>query len=176
MTIPKQFQYLATEPGPRILLEALKTYGVTETPGIGSNPEIMGWAKAVNARYSGDDVPWCALGMSYWALQAGWDVPPFSLSALAWRQFGAVVDPANAMLGDVLIFKRKGGGHVGLYVGETDTSVAVLGANQSDKVCIEWKSKARVFAARRCPWRVNQPANVRKIILNSSGPVSGKEA
>ena len=42
--LPKQYAWLETEPGPRILVEALKTYGTIEKPGEGSNPSILAWA------------------------------------------------------------------------------------------------------------------------------------
>ena len=36
------------------------------------------------------------------------------------------------MLGDILTFKRNGGGHVGLYVGEDKDCYHVLGGNQGN--------------------------------------------
>ena len=42
--LPKQYAWLDAEPGPRILVEALKTYGTIEKLGEGSNPSILAWA------------------------------------------------------------------------------------------------------------------------------------
>jgi len=50
------------------------------------------------------------------------------------------------MLGDVLIFTRGIGGHVGIYVREDDKCYHVLGGNQSDSVYITSKGKERCIA------------------------------
>ena len=93
-------------------------------------------------------------------------------------------DPAGAeaddvepgpMLGDVLTFKRDGGGHVALYVGEDAGFYHVLGGNQSDQVCITRIARSRLHKARRPKYNA-QPANVRKIALAASGKVSSNEA
>ena len=177
MTLPKAYAWLATEPGPRLLREFLAIYGVTETPGPGSNPLILSWAKRVGLSrdYRSDDIPWCGLGMAYVAQQAGWDMPVNPLWARNWLTWGTA--QKLPMLGDVLVFARgKVSGHVGVYVGEDATSYHVLGANQGDAVLIKRIAKSRLLGARRCPWRVNQPANVRRVQLAASGAVSANEA
>lgn len=172
-----QYQWLLKEPGPRILTEFLKIVGTTEYPGAANNPEIMAWAKRVGVDkvYTADSIPWCALGMAYVSLQAGWDIPINPLWAQNWVHFGTAVDGGKEMLGDVLVFGRKGGGHVGEYVGEDSTHFHVLGCNQSDSTNIRRKPKDQLIQARRCKWRVNQPPNVRKIFLSSTGTISTKE-
>jgi hypothetical protein len=50
-----------------------------------------------------------------------------------------------------------------------------LGGNQSDQVDITRIAKTRIYAIRR-PIYQEQPANVRKIILASSGALSLNEA
>ena len=77
--------------------------------------------------------------------------------------------------GDVLVFKRKGGGHVGLYVGHDASAFHVLGGNQSDRVSITRLSRNRLVAVRRPAYRA-QPANVRPIPLAASGSLSVNEA
>ncbi len=79
------------------------------------------------------------------------------------------------MLGDVLIFARNGGGHVGLYAGEDDDAWHTLGGNQSDAVNIKRIAKGRLYAARRPAYRA-QPANVRRIRLAANGVLSANEA
>lgn len=176
MQLPKQYAWLAKEPGPRILLEALKVYGTAETPGPGNNPAIMAWAKAtkLDKAYTADSIAWCGLAMAYVALQAGWDLPINPLWAQNWLKWGNPSD--KPMLGDVLVFGRKGGGHVGLYVGEDVQSMHTLGGNQSDAVNIKRIAKSRLLGARRCPWRVNQPSNVRPVTLAAGGALSTNEA
>lgn len=181
--LPKQFQWLADEPGPRILLEALKIFGTAETPGPGNNPSILAWAKATGQEkvYRADSTAWCGLTMAYVALQAGWDLPVNPLGARNWLGWGVEVPKDKPCLGDIVVFWRgslKGyQGHVAMYVGENvaNGTVWVLGGNQLDKVCIEPKPKTRILGVRRCPWRVNQPHNVRPVLLSASGPITSNE-
>lgn len=173
--LPKQYAWLDREPGPRILLEALKTYGTAEQPGPGSNPSIMAWAKAtgMDRFYTDDATPWCGLALAYCALQAGWPLPVNPLWARNWLEWGDRA--ASPRLGDVMVFERGKGGHVALYVGEDPEAFHCIGGNHSDRVSIKRISRARLLGARRCPWRVNQPANVRRVVLASTGALSSNE-
>lgn len=174
--LPKEYQWLSKEPGPRILLEGLKTYGTIEKPGPGSNPSILAWARRVGLEkvYRSDATAWCGLWMAYVALQAGWEPPLNPLWARNWLTWGEKQD--RAALGDVLVFERGDGGHVGVYVGEDSRAYYVLGGNQSDQVMIKRIAKVRCIGIRRCPWRVNQPANVRPIRLSIGGSLSTNES
>jgi hypothetical protein len=80
------------------------------------------------------------------------------------------------MLGDILTFKRNGGGHVGFYVGEDKTHYHVLGGNQSNQVNVMRLAKSRLTQARRTAWKVAQPASVRKVYLEAKGTISTNEA
>ena len=175
-TLPAQYEWLNLEPGPRILREFIKVYGTAEKRGAGSNPSIMEWARATGLSrfYSDDSVPWCGLAMAYVTMQAGWEPPLNPLWARNWANFGKPV--AAPMLGDVLVFARGGAGHVGVYVGEDSSAYHVLGGNQGDEVNIKRIAKNRLLGARRCPWRINQPANVRRIELAAGGKLSTNEA
>ena len=60
MTLPAKYKWLANEPGPLMLLEALKLYGVDEIKGRQHNPEILSWAKETGIKgYVNDEIPWC---------------------------------------------------------------------------------------------------------------------
>lgn len=173
--LPTQYSFLATEGGPRILVEFLKIYGVIEKPGPGDNPVILSWAKETGVAniYKHDLTPWCGLAMGVVAKRAGKEIPKDLkggniLGARNWTAFGK--ETPIAMLGDVLIFKRTGGGHVGIYVAEDDECYHVLAGNQGDKVSISRWNKCNLYAVRR-PKYINQPANVRRIILNTVGEV-----
>jgi uncharacterized protein (TIGR02594 family) len=175
--LPLQYQWLKKEVGPRILVEAVKTYGTAEKPGPGSNPSILKWAQDVGLDrvYKADATAWCGLWMSYVAKQAGWDDPYNPLWARNWLNFGT--PQREAGLGDVLVFSRgSGSGHVGLYVGEDASAYHVLGGNQSDRVMIKRIAKNRLLGIRRCPWRVNEPVNVKPVKLAASGSLSTNEA
>lgn len=175
-SLPQQYQWLQKEPGPRILVEALKTFGTIEQPGPGNNPSILQWAGDVGLDrvYKADSTAWCGLWAAYVAKQAGWDDPLNPLWARNWLNFGT--PQRVAMLGDILVFSRGSSGHVGLYVGEDATAYHVLGGNQSDQVMIKRIAKVRLLGIRRCPWRVNQPANVRPVKLAAAGGLSSNEA
>lgn len=181
MKLPKEYAWLANEPGPRILITALALYGTTEVPGPGSNPSILQWAKATGQdHYIDDDTAWCGLFVAYVALQSGWDqgMPVNPLAARNWLQWGTPVK--TPMLGDLLIFWReqRAGfkGHVGFYAGETKTHYLVLGGNQRNSVSFAWIEKKRLLGARRCKWKISQPGNVRVITLTQAGPASKNEA
>jgi len=173
--LPAQYRWLEKEQGPRMLQEALALFGTLEAPGSKDNPAILAWAAEVglSRTYSHDSIPWCGLFMAVVAKRAGKQVVDSPLWALSWADFG---NPAKApMLGDVLTFKRNGGGHVSLYVGEDATAFHCLGGNQSDKVCITRIAKSRLYRARRPAYNV-QPSNVRKVRLAANGKLSTNEA
>lgn len=176
VALPKQYVWLRNEPGPRLLTEGIKTFGTVEVPGPNDNPAILAWAKRVGLDkvYKDDSTAWCGLWMAYTALQAGWDIPVNPLWARNWAEWGRAAQE-HAMLGDILVFTRGNAGHVGVYVGEDSTTYHVLGGNQLDRVMIRRIAKNRLLAARRCPWRVNQPGNVRRVILAASGAISTNE-
>ncbi len=173
--LPQAYAWLAKEPGPLMLLEALKLFGTLEAAGSADNPTILAWAKevGVSADYTHDEIPWCGLFMAVVAKRAGKRAPADPLWALNWKAFG---DPVfYPMLGDVMIKTRAGGGHVALYVGEDDDAYHVLGGNQSDQVCIRRISKSIAWVFRR-PDYISRPANIRRVTLAPTGVVSTKEA
>lgn len=176
--LPSAYAWLAKEPGPKMLREALACFGVRETAGAGNTPQIMQWADYlggdVRRVYTADSIPWCGLFTAFVAQRAGKPLPPSPLWALSWATWG---DKApRAELGDVLVFTRPGGGgHVGLYVGEDATTYSVLGGNQGDAVSIVRVAKSRCVAARRL-YAIGKPANVRPVKLSAKGALSTNEA
>lgn len=179
--IPSKYAWLNEISGPKIVLEALKLYGTLEVPGSASNPEILKWAKEVGYtklafQYVSDEVPWCGLFLAICATRAGFEPPGAPLRALSWSSFGTPKKPTEAALGDILTFTRKGGGHVGLYVGEDPKAFHVLGGNQGDSVSIARIAKERLYAVSRCSWKKSQPKEVKKVFLNAEGRISENEA
>lgn len=157
-----------------MIREGLALYGTMEFDGNKSNPIIVNWAKETNNRsddwYNNDSIPWCSLYAIVVAQRAGKDSTNVDLSALSWKKFGKVIDISEAALGDVLIFSRKGGGHVGFYVGEDNSFFYVLGGNQSNKVNIAKISKNRCVAVRR-PIYNKQPESVKKIFISGGNSI-----
>lgn len=175
----KGYEWLRRETGPKILLEAIQLLGTTEAPGSANNAAILRWAKELGVSrlgivYNKDEIPWCGLFVGICALRAGFEPPAICVRALSWAGFGTPVkDP---MLGDILTFTRKGGGHVGLYVGEDSKAFHVLGGNQGDSANIKRIAKERLYASSRCPWKIKQPYNVRRVWLSPLGAMSNNEA
>lgn len=175
MKLSKSYEWLAKEDAPRHLLKALELLGVTETVGPKHNPIIINWAKEVDLEkvYVADEIPWCGLFMAVVMKRAQRDPVEGPLWALNWNKFGVQVQ--KPMLGDVLTFTRKSGGHVGIYVGEDSTAYHVLGGNQGNSVSIVRIAKSRLSQARRPAYK-NAPGNIRDIVLNSTGRLSENEA
>ncbi|MBX9883876.1 MAG: TIGR02594 family protein [Novosphingobium sp.] len=153
----------------------------------------MSWRDSLNQNgvkisgFSDDSVPWCGLFAAYVAFKAGKAVVADPLWALNWAKFGDPVagrDAAGklsplagrmASLGDVLVYKRPGGGHVNFYIGETATHFVGLGGNQGDQVNIRAIPKAQCVAVRR-PVMTSPPASMKPIQLAKSGEVAGSLA
>ena len=172
--LPTAYTWLAQESGPKLLIEALKLYGTTEKSGPANNPVILAWAGECGIRgYGADSIPWCGLFVAVVARRAGKPLPKNPLWARDWATWG---EPSlKPALGDVLVFSRDSGGHVGLYVGEDGLAYHVLGGNQGDCVSIKRIAKNRLIAARRL-YSVGAPENVRAIRLAASGALSRNEA
>jgi len=170
------YSFLNTEKSPKLLVEAVKLIGIKEVVGKVHNPVIMAWAKDLDLQkiYTADEIPWCGLFIAYVCHKAGIEVIDKPLWALSWAKWGTKV--TEPMLGDILTFKRDGGGHVGIYVGEDKDCYHVLGGNQGNSVSVTRIVKSRLYQARRTAWKVAQPANVRKVYLDAKGIVSKNEA
>lgn len=180
MSLPIEWAWLDKEPGPRLLRAALADYGVEEWDGPSNNPIIIGWAKDLGiTQYTSDEIPWCGLAMAHWAKEAQWfdQAPAQPLWARNWATFGTRAE--DACLGDVLVFARNGGGHVGVYVAESEDGkwFYVIGGNQGDAVSIIRIAKSRLVAARRPIWRVATPPNRRRVFVRADlTPISMNEA
>lgn len=171
----KPYDWLLDEPAPRMLIEAMKLYGVAEIIGEKHNQTILNWAEecGLGDVYIADEIPWCGLFVAVVAKRAGkTTIPSTPLWARSWATFGEHCEPE---LGAVLVFSRGSGGHVGLYVGEDDDCYHVLGGNQGNRVCVSRLSKDRLLDCR-VEYKIGKPQNCRQIKLAASGEVSTNEA
>lgn len=181
--VPKKYRWLLSTAGlPTTLRLALQEYGVQEVVGRGSNNTIIGWRDELNhagakvVGFSDDDIPWCGLFAAIVCFRFrgnAADVVDSPLWARNWQRYGMRAQTPG--LGDVLVFSRGNGGHVGFYVGEDSDCYHVLGGNQSNKVCITRIKKTRLLAARRPPYR-RTPATVVPRKLSPGGAVSSDES
>lgn len=160
---------------PRIVQKGLELMGTAEIPGKKSNPVIMEWARSlgIHSIYVNDDIAWCGLFMAYVVAETGREPVTNPLWARNWAQWGVPADKPK--LGDVLVFARKSGGHVGIYIAEDPVAYHVLGGNQGNMVSITRILKNRMVAARR-PAYINQPASVNTYYVSAGGSLSTNEA
>ena len=167
---------------PNTIKLGLAEYGVHEVVGKGSNRTIIGWRDELNSHgvkivgFSDDDIPWCGLFaavIAFRRVKSGQEVPASPLWARNWTRYG--VKALNPALGDVLVFERGSGGHVGFYVAEDKSAYHVLGGNQSNRVSIARIAKNRLLAARRPRYNV-QPAGVKPYHVVAAGALSRDEA
>lgn len=172
----KGYEFINLIGSPRHMVEAIKELGTEEIPGPKSNPKILGMAEEIGLKgYTNDDTPWCGLFVACVLKRAGRNILSSwsNLRALEWSKWGRSTNVA--MYGDILVFIRKGGGHVGFYVGEDPLCYHVLGGNQSNMVNITRIQKTRLHAIRR-PEYNNQPESVIVRNLSPQGMISSNEA
>jgi uncharacterized protein (TIGR02594 family) len=184
MNLSVKYQWLATiGPLPRMIENGLALLGTKEIPGQKSNPIILKMAKEIGVDdiYKNDDTSWCAVFQGYICkisnkpmLEQKGDKYNL-LRAKSFADWGNPVTRDDEMLGDILVFKRPGGFHVGMYIGESTKSFFVLGGNQGNAITITEIDKSRLSACRRY-YKTNAPASVKKYKLNSSGKFSTNEA
>jgi uncharacterized protein (TIGR02594 family) len=170
-------------PLPAMLEAGLQYTGLREVPGAKSNPVILEMARAlgISSIYTNDDISWCAVFINHLIRITG--KPPvdpkgdkYNLMRARWlANWGEPVPAGEEKLGDVLVFQRPGGGHVGLYIAESATTFHVFGGNQNNAVNITEIAKSRLVSARRF-YKIGPPASARKYVIDSSGKVSSNEA
>jgi uncharacterized protein (TIGR02594 family) len=181
--LPAKYQWLRKLRGlPRTITLGLAEYGTREVVGKGSNRTIIGWRDELNQAgvkitgFTDDDIPWCGLFaaiVAYRRKKLPAEVVKNPLWARNWAKYGHQV--STALLGDVLVFQRGSGGHVGFYVAEDRTAYHVLGGNQSNAVTIARIAKTRCIAVRR-PSYVTVPAAVARYQVDAAGTLSTNEA
>jgi uncharacterized protein (TIGR02594 family) len=168
MSLEKSFIWLNGEHAPVLFSQAKKLYGVEELSGSFSNPVIMGWAEEIGVRavYTNTSIAWCGLTMAVVVKRAGYKPVTDPLWAKNWLKFGVAADRPS--FGDIMVFNRTGGGgHVALYLAETNNSYFVLGGNQGNRVGIMEIPKKDFIAARRPKYLV-KPLSVRPVLMNKT--------
>lgn len=173
------YEFLKNIVSPRHMAVAISLLGTKEIPGAKSNDRILQWAKDLGLAsiYTNDDTAWCGLFFCHVMKEAGRPVVLETkdkydyLRALKFATWGKEVKvPA---FGDILIFKRPEGGHIGFYVGEDKKAYHVIGGNQGNSVSVTRILKRRLFATRRPEYISFKPEPV---LLTSAGKISSNEA
>lgn len=139
---------------PRWLTTARSYVGVREIPGTRHNSVIVGWLKRLKAWWLDDETPWCGVFVAECMRTHGFGLPQTWMRASSWGTWGANLRASHVAPGAILVFTRKGGGHVGFYVGEDKLYYYVLGGNQNNMVNVAKIAKARCTAIR---WPRGEP-------------------
>lgn len=183
MSLPREYSWLKQIPVlPKMVAEGLKLMELDtlERPGKENNAVIMQLAKEAGVAniYDSDETPWCGVAQTAVALRAGKTVPFKGydrLRANSWLQFGKEV--INPVLGDTLVFVRPGGGHVGIYIAEDETTYHVMGGNQGNRYCITRILKNRLTGVRRPNYRSGLPASaIARHVAPNGKSISTNEA
>ncbi len=141
-----------------ILQVARSQIGVREYRGRGSNPRITRYfRKAVGRSYS-DSMPWCSAFINYVIKTAG-HRGTNSLSARSWTRWGRRTSSPRP--GDIVVFSRRRGGHVGIFLGFSGNRVRVIGGNQSNSVSVKSYPRRRVISYRTSGVRSSRPSKRR---------------
>lgn len=114
---------------------------VAEHPGPQHNPRIIMYHKTTSGGGTTDETAWCSSFVNYCVEQAGMTGTD-SKWARSWHDGGWGVAVTDAAVeGDIVVWRRHGGGddggHVAFFLSEDADSVLVLGGNQSNKICIQ---------------------------------------
>jgi uncharacterized protein (TIGR02594 family) len=161
-------------PEPLWMTEARKHIGLAEIPGPKHHPEITRWLKKLGGWWSDDETPWCGTFVAHCMQECGIPIPKFWMRAKAWAEWGARL--AKPITGCVVVFERKGGGHVGFVVGRTQNNLLmVLGGNQGNRVSIAPFESTRVIGFY-WPMAVPLPVDQNLPLMLAGGPVSMSEA
>lgn len=149
--------------------------GTRETVGPAHNSFIAkGWARLGATWFNDDETPWCGFFVAHCIDAAGLAYPGKGAfaRAKAWLDWGKVSQP---VLGAVIVFSRKGGGHVGFLVGESATHYYVLGGNQDNMVSITPFNKV-TRPPEGFRWPASLPAGTAKLPKMTGGTVTKSEA
>jgi uncharacterized protein (TIGR02594 family) len=132
--------------GPLWLRIAANELGNKEIYGNKDNPRIVEYHSATKLKATDDETPWCSSFVS-WCLEKA-NIPStknaWARSYLAW---GTKLDKPK--YGCIVVFSRgKSSGHVAFYIGESKTTIKVLGGNQGDMVSVANYPKDRLLGYR----------------------------
>jgi uncharacterized protein (TIGR02594 family) len=135
---------------PLALQLARAEVGTREWAGKRNNPRVMDYyTDAGHPEIRSDEVSWCAAFVCAMLERSGISSPK-TLAARGFLTWGREV--AKPYPGCVVVFWRGSPkswqGHVGFWVGETDTHVLCLGGNQSDGVNVARFKKSQVLGYR----------------------------
>jgi uncharacterized protein (TIGR02594 family) len=143
---------------------------------IGNNQGIQKFIDQAHCGQEGD--PWCAIWANAKLEQSA--VPGTrSASSQSFRSNSNFVKLNGPALGAIAVYWRtspnSGLGHVGFYMGETDTQISTLGGNESDAVRIQFEPESQLIGYW-WPASVEQPeVQVIRVSAQDGHPVGSNE-
>lgn len=145
---------------PSWMAEAWRELGQSEVPGSAQNPRIVAMFDELGYPDQSDETAWCAAFVGACLERAGISSTR-SLRARTYLEWGVPAD--DPAVGAVVVLERGSDpalGHVGFLVGMTDTSVMLLGGNQSNAVTVATFDRELVLGFRVPePQQAAQPGN-----------------
>lgn len=152
--------------------EARKHIGLREIKGQKHSTVITNWLVRLKAWWKDDETPWCGVFAAHCMQSARFDIPKHWYRAKDWLTWGVVI--AEPAYGAIVVFERKGGGHVGFVVGKDRSgNLLVLGGNQGDAVNIRAFPLNRVSGYR---WPSGFVLPVKFELAVGAGELSTNEA
>lgn len=140
---------------PDWLAVARRDIGQRETLAPNDSP----WLRRMWAKLSGSWLlgqPWCGGAVASWMQSQGIKYPKDYYRAMSWLDWGIEIDRPEP--GAVAVFRRQGGGHVALVVGQDQRGrILCLGGNQGDAVSIAPFDPSRVVGYR---WPLEFPGSL----------------
>ncbi|TAN51929.1 MAG: TIGR02594 family protein [Methylococcaceae bacterium] len=144
---------------------------VKEIIGHKNNPRIVAYHDTVSLSANDDETPWCSSFVNYCVKEAGLEGTN-SAAALSWINWGKELDQPTT--GCIVVLKRPESGptagHVGFYVGKTNSEIYLLGGNQGNKVCIAPVNKNRVINYRWPKDLYSKKADINMTTANAISP------
>jgi uncharacterized protein (TIGR02594 family) len=123
---------------------ALNEISTSEIKGVQHNPKILEYFTATSLTATSDETAWCAAFVNWCLKQAGVSGTNSARtrSFMAWGR-GVHIDEAKQ--GDIVVFAN----HVGFFAGKVDdTTIHVLGGNQSNSVTISRYNISSILSIR----------------------------
>lgn len=158
------------------IVEAKRHIGIEENKDA---PRITKWVQDLKlswftSTFRASTVAWCGVFTARCMQVSNLAYPKMWMRAMDWSNWGVKLN--RPIDGCVVVFNRKGGGHVGFVMGETmDGYLSVLGGNQNNRVTVAKFDKVRVVGYY-WPSDYPLPANRYLSMMSTSGPVSTNEA
>lgn len=120
---------------PRYLSIARNYLHLKEIVGLKNSPTIIKWLVSLKAWWREDETPWCGVFVAACFQEAELPYPKMYMRAKSYLEHGEKLD--KPCLGCIVIFERKGGGHVGFAIGKNHAGkLIILGGNQGNQVSV----------------------------------------